>query len=122
MLEAWRRWRRGARFKRAAKAYATRLPPELARNFSRREIYTRPQIERGIESARLDNRYAALAYARYMAAEDFDRIQQQKNRAKEASHQADEISYQEARSLFLANEPVILGSRNDPMPLERFDV
>ena len=61
-------WRR----RRAARAYASRLGPWLARSFGIAATYTPAQIRRGIEVLHLDTRYVAFGYAAFLPRKSYD--------------------------------------------------
>lgn len=89
ILSDWRR-------RRAAKAYAERLGPWLARSFGAAAAYTPAQIRRAIEVLRLDPTYVAFGYAAFLPRLEYDRL---------TARLAGRMSYGEARALLLRHGP-----------------
>ncbi|MBS0472558.1 MAG: hypothetical protein JSR60_15910 [Proteobacteria bacterium] len=88
---------------RAAKAYASRLPGQLHRDYGPKETYSLAQVHHAIDAAHLDERYAILAYARFFPVEVFE---------GHLVNTAVLLDYETARALFIANEEEVLRSRN----------
>jgi hypothetical protein len=85
-------WRR----RRAARAYATKLGPWLARTFGPAATYAPAQIRRGIEVLHLDTNYVAFGYAAFLAREDYDPL---------VSRLPVRLGYGQARALLLRHGP-----------------
>lgn len=99
----WRRWL----LKRAAKQYAGRLPGQIRRNYGAKEWYTFAQVQRAIATSGLDQRYAILAYARYLPRSEFENLRIDTPLL---------LEYGTARALFVAAEPVAAESHSrDPI-------
>ncbi|HWD28368.1 MAG TPA: DUF6559 family protein [Rhizomicrobium sp.] len=95
MFDAWR-------LRHAARAYAAKLPRRLVRDYGERDPYTVPQVRNAIVHAGLNPRYAVLAYARFLPRSDFENL---------LLGLEVQLPYDDARKLFVANEPVALTSR-----------
>ena len=93
--------------KLAARRYAARLPVQLSRDYGSKKTYSLRQIDRAIQKAGLNPRYAFLAHARYLSRSDFD-----------ALHSAQPpLSYYAARRTVIALEPeVALSGSSTPPP------
>lgn len=89
--------------RRAARKYARKLPHELARDYGLHEFYTEPDIRNAMAAAGLNQKYAVLGYARFLHRDHFDHLK---------IHLGLKLGYDEARELFVANEPIVLKSRN----------
>ncbi len=85
-------WRR----RRAARAYASRLGPWLARSFGTAATYTPAQIRRGIEVLHLDPRYVAFGYAAFLPRKGYDPL---------LPRLPVRLSYGQARALLLRHGP-----------------
>ena len=96
------------REKRAAKGYATRLPPWLVRSFGAKEFYSPGQIRAGIARLNLDPRYADLALATFLPRSEYDAL---------AADQPEAFGYDEAREKFLRWKPISTGDWN-PLAIE----
>ena len=55
-------WFENYRRKRAAKRYARRLTPRLAKDYGRSEFYTKAQIDTVIKNLGLESKFVAIAY------------------------------------------------------------
>lgn len=84
------------RLRRAARAYAERLGPWLARSFGAATAYTAAQIRRGVEVLRLDVDYVGLGYAAFLPSKDYDQL---------APRLPVPLSYGQARALLLRYGP-----------------
>lgn len=84
------------RQRRAARAYAERLGPWLARSFGAATAYTAAQIRRGVEVLRLDVNYVALGYAAFLSPKDYNQL---------APRLPVPLSYGQARALLLRHGP-----------------
>jgi hypothetical protein len=84
------------RQRRAARAYATKLGPWLARSFGAAATYAPAQIRRGIEVLHLDAHYVAFGYAAFLARKDYDHL---------ASRLPVRLGYGQARALLLRHGP-----------------
>lgn len=89
LLTDWRQ-------RRAAKAYAGRLGPWLARSFGAATAYTAAQIRRGVEVLRLDVNYVAFGYAAFLTSKDYNQL---------APRLPVPLSYGQARALLLLHGP-----------------
>ena len=84
------------RQRRAARAYATKLGPWLARSFGAAATYAPAQIRRGIEVLHLDAQYVAFGYAAFLARKDYDPL---------VSRLPVRLGYGQARALLLRHGP-----------------
>lgn len=84
------------RQRRAARAYAERLGPWLARSFGAATTYTAAQIRRGVEVLRLDVNYLALGYAAFLSPKDYNQL---------APRLPIPLAYGRARALLLRHGP-----------------
>ncbi len=89
ILSNWRQ-------RRAAKAYAERLGPWLARSFGAASAYTPAQIRRGVEVLHLDAGYVAFGYAAFLSSKDYDQL---------AARLPVRPTYGQARALLLRHGP-----------------
>jgi hypothetical protein len=89
ILSNWRQ-------RRAARAYAERLGPWLARAFGASSAYTPAQIRRGIEVLHLDATYVAFGYAAFLSRKEYDPL---------VSRLPVRLSYGQARALLLRYGP-----------------
>jgi hypothetical protein len=89
LLSNWRQ-------RRAAKAYAERLGPWLARSFGASGAYTAAQIRRGIEVLHLDANYVAFGYAAFLSAAEYE---------QHTARLPVRLSYGQARALLLRHGP-----------------
>jgi hypothetical protein len=89
ILSDWRR-------RRAARAYATKLGPWLARSFGAAATYAPAQIRRGIEVLHLDAQYVAFGYAAFLSRRDYDPL---------LSRLPVRLGYGQARALLLRHGP-----------------
>ena len=91
---------------RAAKRCAREVAPWLRRSYGASEHYSIAQIRTAVESLRLDRRYVAIAYAAFMAREDYDAL---------AAELPIPLAYDEARDLFLRFvRPVLRSASGEP--------
>jgi hypothetical protein len=60
--------------RRAAKAYACKLPAELQAGWGAAQFYAPGQVARAIQQLKLGGPYAGLAYAAFMTEPDFDAV------------------------------------------------
>ena len=81
------------RLRRAAKAYALRLPDALRTGYGPKTHYRPGQIRAAVTKARLDPRFIALGYAAFMTEEAFNEV---------AGELPVAMSYAEARAALLA--------------------
>ncbi len=65
-------WFENYRRRRAAKRYARRLPPRLAKDYGRSEFYTKAQIDTAIKNLGLESKYVAIAYGGCLPKEEFE--------------------------------------------------
>ena len=89
--------------RRAARKYAAKLPHQLFVDYGHEEFYTVAQINHAIADAHLNPSYTILGYARYLPRERFEDLRIELNVY---------LGYDEARALFIENEPIVLESRN----------
>jgi hypothetical protein len=89
------------RLKRAARRYARVLPGLLARSYGAGERYPVRQIEAALTLLKLPRDFAALAYAAFLAEEDYEA-----NRAKYPRY----MPYNDAREALLAAIPSRVGA------------
>lgn len=97
--------------RRAARKYANLLPRQLLVDFGHDKFCTEPQIRNAIADCGLNFRYAVLGYARYLTPEHFAALKIKLDVV---------MGYDEARALFIANEPVKVASqpRLPPAPFD----
>ena len=81
------RWR----MSRAAKQYARRLGPQLARAYGPSEFYSPAQIQGGVGKLGLDSRYIAIGYVGFLPQDDY---------ARAVADAPIRIEYHEARDMF----------------------
>ena len=81
------RWR----MSRAAKQYARRLGPQLARAYGPSEFYSPAQIQGGGGKLGLDSRYIAIGYVGFLPQDDY---------ARAVADVPIRIEYHEARDMF----------------------
>lgn len=84
------------RLRRAAKAYALRLPETLRKGYGGKKHYTPAQIRSAVTKARLDPRFIALGYAAFMTEEAFNAA---------AGEMPVRMSYAEARAILRRYAP-----------------
>jgi hypothetical protein len=101
------KWLLELQINRAAKRYASQLPPVLAQNWGASKTYTAGQLEAGVKMARLNRRFIALAYAAYLPEENY-------NQAKAGLPLM--LSYGGARSTFQQYASWAIDRPWDPAP------
>src|SRR4051812_18976580 len=94
-------WFRRWWMRRAAKQYAHRLGPQLARAYGPSEFYSPAQIEAGIAKLGLNPQFIAIGYAGFLPSENYSRA---------AAQAPIYIEYGEARELFERFQPANLFS------------
>jgi hypothetical protein len=94
-------WLRQLQIRRAAKQYARRLPPQLARAYGSSESYSRAQVQAASAKLGLNPKYIALGYAAFLPEETFSAL---------TADMAIYISYREAREVFHRFRPRALFS------------
>ncbi len=95
-------WFENYRRRRAAKRYARRLPPRLAKDNGRSEFYTKAQIDTAIKNLGLESKYLAIAYGGCLPKEEFEGW---------VHAMPIPMSYVEARTRYLRHKPIKLRSR-----------
>jgi hypothetical protein len=95
------------RMKREIKRYAKELLPWLAQNFGESDYYTIPQVRAGIRALGLYKKFIALAYAATLPKAEYELIKDELPAS---------LEYEEARLLFIENQPVRLYSRETGTP------
>ena len=87
--------------RRAAKQYARRLGPQLARAYGLSEFYSPAQIQAGVGKLALDRRFIAIGYGGFLVQDDY---------ARAISNAPIVIEYPKAREMFERFRPANLFS------------
>ncbi len=105
-------WLRRWAMRRAARAYARRLPAELQAGWGAAPFYTPGQVAAAIRRLKLEGPHAALAYAAFTTQSDFETVE---------SALRGQIGYDEARKLMERTAPGVLSATYQQSPMSNSD-